>query len=61
MHSVNHGVIGGLISMVTLQSQNMPDMSDAIKALIAIAVGLCGTFLSYYLNKWLVKKNTPPK
>jgi uncharacterized membrane protein YuzA (DUF378 family) len=58
MHSLNHGTIGGLISMVTLQTQSIPGTSDAIKTIISILVGLAGTVLSFYLNKWFVKDKT---
>jgi uncharacterized membrane protein YuzA (DUF378 family) len=58
MHNVYHGYFGGTISWFLLQVQSIPGASDAIKAIISILVGLAGTVLSYYLNKWLVNRKT---
>ena len=58
MENIYHGYFGGTCSWFLLQVQTIPGTSDAIKAIISILVGLAGTVLSYYLNKWLVRNKT---
>lgn len=44
--------------MITLEATNpIPGVDEAIKAVISIVAGIIGSVVTYYLNKWLLKKN----
>ena len=58
-NNILHFFGGSLLGFVTLEAQTpIPGVDDAIKAVITIVAGVIGSVVTYYLNKWLLKKNS---
>lgn len=48
---------GSLLGFVTLQAQSpISGLDDALKAVITIVAGIVGSVITYFLNKWILKK-----
>jgi hypothetical protein len=52
-------IVGFGICFLTFEAMiTIPGIETIVKAGISIAAGFIGALLSYYLDKWLVKKNS---
>jgi hypothetical protein len=57
MKHIFFGTVGFITCFASLkQTSEIPGLSDAIQTLISLIAGAAGSVISFFLNKWLLKK-----